>query len=70
MGNREFKSADDLYAYAAEKDAEARALDEFRRRESEAAKRARELEEKIKDPRKALTPELEHEILQRHIREF
>lgn len=70
VGGKEFKSADDLYAYAAEKDAEARALDEYRRREAEAAKRARELEERTKDPRKALTPELEQEILARHVREW
>jgi len=70
VDGKEFKSPDDLYAYAAEKAAEARALDEYRRREAEAAKKAREFEERIKDPRKVLTPELEQEILQRHIREF
>lgn len=70
VGGKEFRSADDLHAYAAEVAAEARALDEYRRREAEASKRARELEERTKDPRKALTPELEQEILQRHVREW
>lgn len=70
VGGKEFRSADDLYAYAAEKDAEARALDEYRQREAEASRKAREFEERIKDPRKALTPELEQEILARHVREW
>lgn len=66
----EFKSPDDLYAYAAEKDAEARALDAYRKQAAEHEKRARELEALTKDPRRAITPEIEHEILQRKIQEW
>ena len=70
LGDKEFRSADDLYAYAAEKDAEARALDEYRRRESEASRKARELEERTKDPLKGLSDEHRQHIIAQAVREW
>lgn len=70
VDGREFKDPSELATFAAEAAAERRALDEYRKQAAAASKRAAELEALTKDPRKAMTPELEEEILQRRIREF
>lgn len=67
VGGREFKDPSELASYASERDSEARALDDFRKREAAAAKRAAELEAKLKDPRSVVTPEMEEEFVQRRI---
>jgi len=70
LGEREFTNPDDLHTYAAEKDAEARGLSEWQKRAIEASAKAREAEERLKDPRKMLTPELRQQILREEIEAF
>lgn len=70
VGDREFRSPEDLAAYAAEADAERRALDAHRKQAAEAAAKVRELEALTKDPRKAITPELRRQLIQEEIERF
>lgn len=70
VGGREFKSVDELAAYTAEADAEARAAAEHRKQAAEYAAKVREYEERLKDPRKVITPELRRQMIQEEIQQF
>lgn len=70
VGGREFRDPDELAAFTAERDAEARAVEVAAQRLREYEARMADYEAKLKDPTKALTPEQEQAILQRRVREW
>lgn len=74
-GDKEITDPDELYreaqqarALALEKAAEKEALAKYHREAEENARKARELEDKLKDPRKLLTPEQRYALLEEEAR--
>lgn len=70
VGQREFKSPEEMALYASEADSERSALDAFRKQAAEAAAKAKEYEERLKDPSKLVTKEMRQQIIQAELREF
>ena len=76
-GDKEITDPDELYreaqnarALALEKAAEKEALAKYHREAEENARKARELEDKLKDPRKLLTPEQRYALLEEEAQAF
>lgn len=70
VGNREFKSPEELALYASEADAERGALNEWQKRAIEAEAKRKEYEARLKDPSALVTEEMRQRFVMEEVKRF